>query len=780
LRHLLQSYAEAFSKQLEEVTRGDTEQRSVNHPVVFLFLGDQVCDALASIIYINEGKWHNSSGVVYFHAYQSKTLNQENVLSFKLPEVETDRKFQRKLIYESFYQHDTRLIELNQTFRRLSSKIGEYGKVYSSLQKLNLCVITRIDDPMNILIQEFTLLLKSILKESYKSVEVELYGLVTEKQDESTFSLSAAHGNSFLKELDQYQQDEYTFKEELQLTEDSLRLAVTHSPSPLFDLVYLLSDKNENGLLTTETMEQNYELISHLNLLKNRKMMSDYHEKMDSYSHAAFKLAIKGNSSKPVFASAGFSKVKRPNKAIALNAASLFFTEMIERLKHTSSQPVEKILELFELSDYHLEKQIRALLPSPEKLVDMHGLIGTSNSYQEIKRLTVKQAEDYLFENGAELFFSTNFEEPLQLGLTNMDLTDTIRKLVSKKIINHEHYGIYCAFLWTSSDEKPSAAVEVDQLLRTTRSALLAAEARLEQLYQQQVDGCDFKRALLFADKKNLNNYLNFFFETVYGTKYEMTKLKVKLSILKQYQQILYKIHQSLGKKINVLDEVQSLLKQTAAESLYGSDEYLDKNIPEYYQTIIKEVTVRLKEKRGANFFSEERFLGNLSSLLDEGPKKLLERLLLVCKREVLSQEEFHRSFEDELLERANVKTGYDNHEILSRDALFKQLNMRLRENAAIQIEVYTYSQVLRHEEKYFVGDFYSKFMTYSLEKENEANHCKVGCAHEKKSSGIEKLALMGGFQLKDLLYYQKAERYYQAYLEKGYVFHAEPMKVRG
>ncbi|OLS33938.1 hypothetical protein [Bacillus sp. MRMR6] len=780
MRELLQIYAEAFTKQLEEITLEDSEQRSVHHPVVFLFLGDHVCDALESIIHINEGKWHNSSGVVYFHAYQTKSLSQENVLSFKLPEVTTERKLQRKLIYESFYQDDTRLIKLNQTFRRLSSKIAEYGKVYSSLQKLNLCVITRIDDPMNILIQEFTLLLKSILQESYKSVEVDLYGLLTEIQDESNFALSAARGNSFLKELDLYQQDGYFFKEELQLTEDSLRLAVTHSHSPLFDLVYLLSDKNENGLLTSEAKEQNYELISHLNLLKNRKMITDYHEKMDSYSHAAFRLAIKGNSSQPVYSSAGFSNVKRPNKTIAINTASLFFTEVIERLKQTSTQPVEKILELFELSEYHLEKQIRTLLPSSEKLVDMNGLIGTVHSYQEIKRLTVKQAEDYLFESGAELFFYTNFEEPVQLELKNLNMTDQLRKLVSKKILNHEHFGIYCAFLWTSVDVLPSAATEVNKMLRTTRSDLLAAEARLEQQYQQQVDDGDFKRSLLFADKRNLKSYLHYFFESVYGTKYEMNRLKVKLEILKQYQLVLQEIHQSLCKKINIIDEVQSLLKQAAAESLYDSDEYLDKNIPEYYQTVIHDVTARLQEKRGANFFSEERYFGNLSYLLEEGPYKLLERLLLICDREVLSQEEFHRSFEDELLGRANVRTGYDNHDILSREALFKQLYQRLRENSAVQIEVYNYSQVHRHEEKYFVGDFYSKFMTYALEKENEANHCKVGCAHEKKSTGIEKLALMGGFELKDLLYYQKAERYYQAYLENGYEFHAETWKVRG
>jgi len=165
LREQLQKFAEDFSNQLEMITHKDSEQRSVNHPVVFLFLGDLVSDALKSIITINKEKWHNSSGVVYFHAYQTETVTHENVLTVKLPVADFDRMHKRKQLSEDFYKDDQFLIELNKTFRRLTSKIAEYGKVYSSLRKMNLCVVTSVDDPANILIQELTLLLKSILQD---------------------------------------------------------------------------------------------------------------------------------------------------------------------------------------------------------------------------------------------------------------------------------------------------------------------------------------------------------------------------------------------------------------------------------------------------------------------------------------------------------------------------------------------------------------------------------------------------------------------------------------
>jgi hypothetical protein len=777
LKERLQRYANTFSIQLEKMTQEDSEQRSVNYPIVFLFLGDHVREALEAIKRINEEKWHNSAGVLYFHAFQTDTITNENVFSIQLHEGKLERKFRRLGIYEAFYRDENKLIEINKTFRKLSSKIAEYGKVYSSLQRVNLCVVTAIDDPANILIQEFTLLLKSILQESFKSVEVDLYGLLKEKQDGENFALSASLGISFLKELDTYQADDYSFRKDLQLLEDHLMLPVHHPPSPLFDLVYLLSDKNENGLLSNDTVKQNYEIISNLNLLKNRKMITDYHEKMDSYNHAAFRMGIKGNSRENVYASAGFANVNRPNRAIALHAANHFFNEYLLSLKAASSQSKETILSLFGLSDTSFQRFYRELLPPREMLTDMNGLIGVSSTYQSLKRMTVKQAEEHLYEDGTERFFSANFEEPAILQLQQLNLKEHIQGCIDDNIINNEKYGVYCAFYWTSEASTAGVSVmdEIQKMQRDTKNRIIEAETMLHQQYQQIVEECDFKKSYLpFADKKNLNSFLRFFFTEIYGVKYELIRLQVKQAILKQYQEVLEGNHKQLRRKLELIDKVEACLKLAAAESLFDEDDELEKNIAEYYTTIIGEITERLTEKRGPNFFSDERFFGNLLSLLEKGDIALLDRLLYVCSREVLSQEEFHRSFEDELLERANVRTRYENSDVLSREDLFKQLHNRLHDNSAIHIEVYNYTQEHRYEEKYFFGDFYSHFMKYALDKEIETRHFKVGCAHEKKSSGIEMLSIMGGFKLTDLMYYRNGVKYYNVYLDDGYEFHAD------
>jgi hypothetical protein len=777
LKELLQKFANTFANQLEKMTLEENEQRSVNHPIVFLFIGDAVKDALESIITINEEKWHNSSGVLYFHAYQTETIANENVFSIKLPGRDLDRRNIRKGLYEAFYSDEATLMGLNKTYRRLLNKLAEYGRVYSSLQKVNISVVTSVHDPANILIQEFTLLLKSILRDTSKTIEVDLYGLLTEKREDDTFALTNSLGISFLHELDRYQQDEYSFQKDLQLTEDGFSMPVHHSTTPLFDLVYLLSDKNENGIISDDVVKQNYEIISNLNLLKNRKMITDYHEKMDSYNHLQFKRNIRGSASEPVYASAGFAKVSRPNKQIALHAASQFFHELVTALKESSrTHKREKIISLFELSESDFQKYYQDHLPSAQKLDEMNSLMIT-NSYQTVKKMTVREAEEHLFEGGTSTFFSTNFEEPVREHLQSLNLKERIDTCLFENIINQEKYGVYCAYIWTSTSFEGEFSVmeEIHNMLLDTKNERLRAEAKLEQYYQDTVESCDFKKSLLpFSDKRNLTSFVNYFFEGVYGIKYELLKLEMKEAILNQYQKALEEHHQSLRENVAGIDQGLSVLKQTAAESLNDSDDYLDKNIPEYYGEIIRTITAKLKEKYGTSFISNERFFGNRLSLQDNGARDLIERLIHICNQEVLTHEEFHHSFEDELLKRANVRTRYDDVAILTKEDLFKQLYKRLHQNSAIHIEVFNYTQENRHEERYFFGDFYSKLMEFAIEKENETRHFKVGCAHEKKSSGIEKLSLMGGYKLKDLMFYQNGIKYYETYTKNGYEFHAD------
>ncbi|MDZ7542386.1 transcription initiation factor TFIID, partial [Clostridium perfringens] len=124
------------------------------------------------------------------------------------------------------------------------------------------------------------------------------------------------------------------------------------------------------------------------------------------------------------------------------------------------------------------------------------------------------------------------------------------------------------------------------------------------------------------------------------------------------------------------------------------------------------------------------------------------------------------------LLHRANVTVEYSNRQVLSKDELCKMLYRRLEEQAGIHVRLLDYTHEHRYEEKYFFGDNTSEFVRYALGADETSRIYKLGCVHEKRSSGVEKLNMMGGFHLEDLMFYRNGKVYYEHYVQNGYTFH--------
>lgn len=158
--------------------------------------------------------------------------------------------------------------------------------------------------------------------------------------------------------------------------------------------------------------------------------------------------------------------------------------------------------------------------------------------------------------------------------------------------------------------------------------------------------------------------------------------------------------------------------------------------------------------------------------LLEQGLVVLTEKLISVCRNLLLTSPHFALTFEEELLQRSNVTINYDNKAVLSKDELFKRLYQTLEDNAAIQLRLYDYTQEHRYVEKYLFGDFDSEFIRYAFAADEVSRMYRLGCLHEKRSSGVEKLNLMGGFHPEDLLYYRNGKMYYETYVDNGYEFH--------
>ncbi len=875
MKELVEQFAHDYDLDLERhMYRGD-EQRRINNPVVFLFLGDKSLEALQAIGELNRRKWNNSAGVVYLHLYTGETVERDNLFSFRLPEPPAERQTMRQSMAKLFYQEEQKLYELNRTIRQACSRIAEFGGMFATNQRLNLSVVTQVDDVANVLLPELSLLVQTVCRESFKHVQLDLYALLREKNSGGEFGYSTALGVSFLKELDRYQRDDYHFRANLQVTEDRIKLPVEHAPGPLFTLAYLLSDKDERGLFTRDSMADNYELICNLNLLKNRgqrpaaveearsyagpggyedrsatdtgrddsaswrhkgenarlgdrwlqksesdrqsaslsyKSESDrqsdglrykgesdrqnaslsynsesdrpavdydryksFQEQNETYNDVQFMRNITSRTGKPAFASAGLAKVTRPNATIAATVLACFTGEIMQRLKRYAPIDKREALELLALDAAALHRQVVSLLPEDDRLEEMTGLMSDKISFGELRQMTLRQAEEALYRDGSERFFQANFVEVAQRRLESSELQEQLAERLLHSVMESERFGLYHAYAWTNEhDSERGLIAELHKLGKDTARQLDTAKAELAELYQLRAEHLPMKKGGLFtSDKERVKQFVRSFFQHVYGKKYEILGLSIQQQLLLKYERVLTALHGQLNRKVTELAELEQMLNGIAAERIHASSDQFGQNMKEYYQTVVHEIVQDLEAKWGAAFYYEPRFLGNAREFIHSSTRELLQRLLEICRKEVLTYPQFQLTFEEELLQRANVSVRYEQRTILSKEELFKELARSLEENAAIHLEVFQYMQKHRYEEKYFFADFASDFVRYAFASERGTRTYKLGCIEEKRSSGIEKLRLMGGFHTDDLMYVHNGQKYYDSYIANGYQFHA-------
>ncbi|MEK3725623.1 hypothetical protein [Paenibacillus sp. FSL H8-0034] len=778
LREKLLSFANAYSAEMDHTGIDDDELRSINHPIVFVFLGDQSVEALEAVHALNSTKWNNSAGVVYLHIGTKAPAARDNVYGWSLQTSSEDKRSLRPSIHEQFYADESKLLELNVTLRRMNSRISEFGRMYTHLQRLNIAVVTCLDDPSNVLLPEISVLMQTIFGEQFRSVAIDLYGLLEEKAVGEQFALQASLGVSFLRELDVYQSRDYQFDGMLQVTGEGVRLPVVHSPSPLFDVVYLLSDKDERGIFADHGMQGSYETICNLNLLKNRKTMNELDPKHGAYNNQHFKQnATPPDGDGRVYASAGFSKVKRPNPAIALTVLYHMYRHLLERMKENAELGTGFVQELLDLEPQRWDHDIRSLLPDRERAVaGMFGLLHDNVSLSDLQSMTLRQAESALYGGNAQFFFDTNIVRVLDKAFVDRDFGGGLKKKLDNRIIEHPLYGFYAAYLCSADGGSGNLVHELQEYVKEAAKLLEQGQEELEQLYADRMEDQPFAKVSFWGritNKTSVKSLSRPLLELIYGMKLDLLLQEMKLRLLKLYLHELENLHERAKPFVARLHQMEKTLQDASRGSISMTSDYLSRNINEYYRHGVEQIVTELENRRGAQFYFEERQMGNVSQLLVQGEDHLLERLIGMARREVFVQPLFQKTFEDELLERANVAASYDNREVLSKEDLFRDLYSTLENEAAIRADVYHSTHKHRYIEKYFFGDYESEFIRYAFAIDQGSRAYKLGCVQEMKHSGIEKLNIMGGFRIEDLMYYRNGKRYYDTYLQNGFVFHS-------
>ncbi|WP_020617132.1 hypothetical protein [Paenibacillus daejeonensis] len=802
-RQMLQTYAAEYEAAQHKLSGRHDDQSSIHYPTVFLFIGDGVQNAVEPMMQANNVRWDNHAGVIYYQVTargEADAASDSGNAAATAPELaggsergatsagvmrtvldglaaaaSGDKKTARQAIWQAFTDNPGCLQQLNRALRQISDRIADYGRLYHSFDRLHMAVITRVDDPLNVLIPEITLLARTIFHQLFKSVQLDLYTLIQERDQEGDYGYSGAAGISFLRELSGVQHPDYRFEAELLVTGDGLAIPVTHGPAPLFDLVYVLSDRDERGLSVADGPRDNAALIGTILLLKNRKRRLDDEDSVlhtDSYNNASFRSSLKADSGRQGYVSAGLATVRRPNHAIALTVLYHSVRELRRRLEADPGLNAQEVLSVFGLDEDAMLKRMTSLLPDPDRLEDMNGMLTHAVSFDQVRRMTLSEAEDALLGQGAERFFRSQFEDVMRSRLAELRPGEELQRALTRGADRYPGVHFPQLAAWTREQPEPGEAIRLLQSRsRELGTAIQLAEQELEQTLAQRVDELKFQRLPLLG-KHNTRAFLRVFFEQVYGRKWDLLQLQLERELCRRFAEALALLHPKAQRKAVLLEELEELTRQEALASIKRTDDYTGQNILAYYERVTADLFLEMEERRGPGFLREPRAIGDVDALLEQGVGALAERLIAFCREQLLPAEPFALSFEEELLRRANVSVAYDNREALSREDLFLRLYRTLQEQATIRIRLLDYTHEHRHEESYLFGDGESAFVRYALGADASSRLHKLGVVHEKRSSSVEKLSLMGGFHLEDLIYYRNNKMYYETYLRNGYQFH--------
>lgn len=764
MEKLLQDFAGMYKQRIaEEIYKGD-ESRTVRNPILFVFIGDRSKDALVHIQKEVLNKWKNGEGMLFLQIGETVVEEKDRVYSFGVSTpIDKDKAYRQK-IYKLFYENSKGLLELNQTIGKIRNHISKVGNLYATCEKVHICIISQVDDPLNVLVQDIGVLLKTKIGEKFKQVAMDFYGLIQE-QEEKDYSINCATAMSFFRELEYMQSEEFYFKGDLEIVEENMFADPIEKRGPLFDLNYFLSNKNEKGILSQKYMENNYRMIATMNILKNRYDLKGFNETNNQlYNDGRFKQQLLSSDNRNAYVSLGLGKVQRPNKRIAFTVLLHFYNYIFKRIKKEGQENESLRVQIFGYDRIALKKTANKIVPDEENLNDMQGILSVHMKSNEASKQTFKELENNLYGDVAQGFFKDNFEKVAadQLGAYRIN-----------QALKDSH-----GFFWIDKDTEKTVLLELHSVEKSLTQDMVQLENELNDLYHSRISTQQL-RLFPWAEKKNMREIKKLLFQSIYTKKLEILTCKIQIELVKMYGKKAQEIYEKSIKQIEELNQIGVSIKKAVRSYEKEQDGYLEKNIKEYYKTVTDNLLVTMEKRMLENFQFDDRFMGNPYILLDQGKEAFLKQLIKVCEKDILSNNVFKESFEEELLNRANVAVTYGDQGTLTKQDLFDKLYFTLEEASNINIYTYRYTQKNPHTEKYYFGDYYSDLMQYIFKEGEQREHQSVGCIHEKRTSGIEVLRIMGGFRIQDLIYIKSCKKYYDLYLKEGYLFHGiDPVKL--
>lgn len=766
MEQVFEQFAQDYEVSVNKKIFDEDDQRAAYNPVIFVFIGDKVQEGINIVSKDIEDKWDNSQGVLYLNINSNNKIQKENVYNLQIPYDNDKKEDLRHKLYEDFLKNKEILAELNDQIIKIKNKILDYGKLYSFHEKVNISVITRVDDPLNVLAVPITLLLKSKLGEYFKIIYSDLFELIEERDESVSVGYSSAVAMSFFMEIEHANNSEFTFEENIDVQKDGIEIPVKKARGEVYDLVYVLGDRNSDGFPVADFGKKSFEIISYISLLKNRKVTNDkFAYENHHYNEDSFKRSIASKNGKQTYISAGIGKLKRPNRAIALTVLQVFYDNLLKVTKNQSDKSMEDVLKIFKFDFNSLNAKVEELIPKDIKLSEMNAIMYASEgvSPSALDGMNYFRAEQRVYGDNLQRFFKNNFQDVVSRRLEELKVIEDVKNTIFNDIALNINYGIYSAYEWTKEE------AVVAELRRIRRNL----EVELES-YNRELKGCYDDRVSipftlrLFKDKA-MASFKDKLFNNIYGLRLGLLRREAFLALIKKYEEVMLQCNEEIKDYIEEMEAIKKELDEAADRSINESEGYVGQNIKTYYTNVVLDVVTGLEKQIGPNFYFEDRFLGNFCEALRMGKEEVNKRLINICSKYILSKKFFLESFEEELHHRANVLVRTADNKVLSKKELFDRLYEILDGESKVNVHLLDYYIDNKYEEKYFFGDFESEFIRYAFDADYSSRTYALGCVHEKRSSGIEKLSLMGGFFIEHLRYYENSKKYFNHYKERGY-----------
>ena len=792
LRREVMSRAEGLAVRYDEAALKSNDIR-MKAPMLFVLLGNQVKDGLSEIQKAVAHNMSNSEGIIYLvvednNSYeeasdqnqamessknsQQERWNEENAGEVITLQIKTKTKVKERGSLSKWLEDDQFLAQLNQKVGIAASKILEKNKVFSYWEQMHVTLVTGASDPCNVILPDLVVLIKNKLQQSFKQVFTDLFVLL-EETDTDSEPMKKALSYSLFKELDWYQNADYHYERETEWVDDEMKLMTSYR-GQLFHLVYILTDKKENGQRINEARKTHYESIVAVNLLKNREQKSvELEEAREQFSYNTFITNVQ-EMTENRYCTARLAKVRKPGQGIYLSVAYYLFKAYEKELSCNGQEADRALIAQCGLSDDQIENLVASCLPEEGNLEQIYSLISRNISFKELKNETFFEAENLLYGGTAQSFFQANFEEAAKKRVKKLLSQENIEKKLIEEVVSQADYGPFALNQLLTSEAYGQLQQQKDKYLYQMKEY----EAEIEEKSNQLVGQCVGGSFGLF-DKKYLHQVKEYLVHEVYGRRYAYAKQAIKLMVLESLKEGIEKFCESLQEKLQKLQQIESFLEERIQEANRYEEEYLVQNVMPYYERVVNKKLEELVKAKGEHFLYDEKYMGPSYRMLEEQEEEILKKILLIAERDILQDEKyFGLSFEEELLARANMLIEYEDTGVAAKGELYKLLYESLEENSKPCVHLDTTLSPHRYLEKYFFGNRQSEFIDYAYKRDQVSRSYKIGTISDQRKSVIEKLQLMGGFRLEDLVYTRSAKRYYEAYKEKGYHFHSEMMSA--